>query len=193
LDRIGLDRPGATVCGIDSRPNSALERFRGLNFASLNFFLFLVRRNSANFASARFGKWFGCLGFGCGSEAKLSEFRLGGVTKLKFSPGEALFVGALRGVDRPSVEQTSGCAGTQNAGTSDWGNHSQGPGIQSTGRASGTQRNSPTWRPSAARARETDQLRKIPPPIFAQLMRFGHRRDAVESRGSRVESQNRGR
>jgi hypothetical protein len=61
-----------------------------LIFASLNFFLFFVRRNSANFASARLRKSFAAHWLACGSEAKLSEFRLGGVAKL--SPGGAKFV-----------------------------------------------------------------------------------------------------
>ena len=63
---------------------------RLLIFASLNFFFFLVRRNSANFASARLRKSFAGCRLVCGGEAKLSEFRLGGCAK--FSPGEALFV-----------------------------------------------------------------------------------------------------
>jgi hypothetical protein len=49
-----------------------------------------VRRNSANFAPARCRKSFADWQLAHGGEAKLSEFRLGGVTK--FSPGEALFV-----------------------------------------------------------------------------------------------------
>ena len=46
------------------------------------------------------------------------------------------------------------------------GNHPQGPGIRSTGRASGTQRNSPNVAARCRFARETDQLRKIPPTYF---------------------------
>src|SRR5688572_8801484 len=56
-----------------------------------NFFFFLVRRNSANFASRACCKSFAGWRLESGSGAKLSEFRLGVVTK---SPrGEALFAG----------------------------------------------------------------------------------------------------
>jgi hypothetical protein len=51
-------------------------------FASLKFFLFLVRRNSASFASPHPRKSFAAHRLALGGEAKLSEFRLGGVTKL---------------------------------------------------------------------------------------------------------------
>jgi hypothetical protein len=59
-----------------------------LIFAPAKFFLFLVRRNSANSASPRPRKSFAGCTFVRGSGAKLSEFRLGGVTKTP--RGEAL-------------------------------------------------------------------------------------------------------
>jgi hypothetical protein len=70
------------------------------------FFFFLVRRNLANFASACFCKLFSAQRLVSGSEAKLSEFRLGGVTK---SPrGEAKFVSAthsflMKGIRCPKL------------------------------------------------------------------------------------------
>ena len=52
-------------------------------------FLFVVRRNSANFASPGCCKSFAGWRLACGGDAKLSEFRLGGVTKS--SPSGAKF------------------------------------------------------------------------------------------------------
>jgi hypothetical protein len=68
---------------------AALERVGEsvLIFASAKFFLFLVGRYSANFASPRPRKSFAGWRLVCGGGAKLSEFRLGGVTKIV--PGEA--------------------------------------------------------------------------------------------------------
>ena len=52
-----------------------------MSFASAKFFLFLVRRNSGNFAPAYPRKLFAAHWLARGSGAKLTEFRLGGVTK----------------------------------------------------------------------------------------------------------------
>jgi hypothetical protein len=78
-DRIGAQKSPTVFCA----PMFSPQR---------NFFFFLVRRNSANFASARSRKSFADGWLACGGEAKLSEFRLGGATKIV--PGEALFVTA---------------------------------------------------------------------------------------------------
>ena len=59
-------------------------------FASANFFFFLVRRYSGNFASPRVRKSLAGPMFVGGGGAILSEFRLGGGTES--SAGEALFV-----------------------------------------------------------------------------------------------------
>jgi hypothetical protein len=53
------------------------EQFGDRHFAPLNFFFFLVRRNSANFAPGRCAKSFADWRLLSGGEAKLSEFRLG--------------------------------------------------------------------------------------------------------------------
>jgi hypothetical protein len=59
-------------------------------FASANFFLFLVRRNSVDFASVCGRKSLAGCRFGYGGEAILSGYRLGGSAKP--FPGEALFI-----------------------------------------------------------------------------------------------------
>ncbi len=62
-------------------------------FAPAKFFLFLVGRNSANFAPRGARKLFAAQRLGCGSGAKWPEFRPEGGAKL--SLGEALFDGTL--------------------------------------------------------------------------------------------------
>jgi hypothetical protein len=61
--------------------------FESPSFASLNFFLFLVRRFSLCFASARERKSLADCNFVGKGEAKLPQFRLGGGTKVRRKPG----------------------------------------------------------------------------------------------------------
>jgi hypothetical protein len=59
-------------------------------FAAVKFFYFFGEAKFSNFAPRRQRKSFATERLGSGSEAKMTEFRLGGATK--FSSGEALFV-----------------------------------------------------------------------------------------------------
>ena len=70
-----------------------------------NFFLFLVERNSANFAPRRPRKSFADDWLASGSGAKLPEFRSGGGAKLKLSPG-----GAFKERRARSEERSAGTA-----------------------------------------------------------------------------------
>jgi len=82
-----LHVPRASRCG-NGELNSAI---RGVleyavfiaNFASGNFFFFLVRRYWVHFASAACCKSLAGLGFVSAGEAKRTEFRLGGGTLVR--------------------------------------------------------------------------------------------------------------
>jgi hypothetical protein len=82
-----------------------------LNFAAPNFFLFLVGRNSSNFAPARSRKLFAGWRMGCRGGAKLSEFRSGGGAKL--SSGGAKFV--CTAIDFGELSRAADCARKQMA------------------------------------------------------------------------------
>ena len=85
--RFGLAFLSANAC---SELNASRYGQRGLHFGRARF---SENRKQPRSLGARCKSVAGCrLGFG--GEAKLSEFRLGGVTKL--SPGEALFVRQLK-------------------------------------------------------------------------------------------------